>query len=150
MRRPSPALVVASVALFSSMTGGAVAAKLITGKQVKDNSLTGKDIKDRSIAAKDLAAGARKAGPAGPAGPRGADGTPGAAGLKGDQGIPGPIEGTPAGGALAGTYPAPTLKPASVGPAQIAVPAVILRKSADQSSSGGSVDVFWDVEVTDS
>lgn len=36
VRIPSPALIIASVALLLSLTGGAMAGALITGKQIKD------------------------------------------------------------------------------------------------------------------
>lgn len=52
--RPSPAMVVAIIALFVGASGGAVAAALITGAQVKDGSLTGRDVKDLSIAGRDI------------------------------------------------------------------------------------------------
>lgn len=93
---PSPALIVAVVALFASLTGGAVAASLITGKNVKDGSLTGKDVKDRSLLAKDFKKGqvpkgaVGKAGPVGPAGVPGAKGDAGAAGPAGAVGPAGP------------------------------------------------------------
>ena len=121
-RRPSPAFVVALVALFSSLVSGATAAKLITGKEianksvtgkdVKPKSLTGKHVKDGSLAAADFKKGVLAAagiagpqgpvgpagaeGPAGPEGPRGADGATGAQGPKGDEGDVGPVG--PAGG----------------------------------------------------
>jgi hypothetical protein len=44
MRRPSPALVVALVALFVALGGPAQAARLITGKQIKNHSITSKDL----------------------------------------------------------------------------------------------------------
>ena len=47
--RPSPALVVACIALFAAMGGSAYAAVVITGKNVKNYSLTGKDIKKDGI-----------------------------------------------------------------------------------------------------
>ena len=53
--RPSPAMVVAALALMIVLGGTASAAGLlITGKQIKNGSVTGKDIKNRSLGAKDL------------------------------------------------------------------------------------------------
>ena len=87
--RANAALVVSVVALVSSLTGGAVAAKLITSKDVKDNSLTSIDIKNRSLLAKDFKAGQLPRGAAGPAGAPGAAGKDGAAGAAGKDGAPG-------------------------------------------------------------
>lgn len=90
--RPSPALIVALVALVMALGGTAVAGSLITGK----------DIKDGSIQLRDLAASIRAgfgnvkssssqgpAGPVGPAGPRGATGERGPAGPAGKDGLNG-------------------------------------------------------------
>lgn len=101
MPKPSPAMVVAVVALVSSLTGGAVAATVITGKNVKNSSLTGADLKDRSITGKDLkkgsvgadrltaAARAALKGATGPSGPPGVTGTAGPIGPQGPAGTPG-------------------------------------------------------------
>lgn len=56
--RPSPALVLAFVALLVALGGTAYAAIVITGKNVKDGSLTGRDIKDGSLGRTDVRAGA--------------------------------------------------------------------------------------------
>ena len=98
-RRPTPAMIVALVALFSSLAGGATAAKLLTGKQIANKSITGKDVKprsltgkhvkNRSLKAKDFKRGqlpAGEMGPEGPAGPAGAEGPAGSAGPEGDRG----------------------------------------------------------------
>jgi hypothetical protein len=63
-RRPSPALVVALVALFVSLGGGAYAALHITSRDianntirsidVKNGSLTGKDVKNNSLGGTDV------------------------------------------------------------------------------------------------
>ncbi|HEX2414275.1 MAG TPA: hypothetical protein VHJ37_03565 [Thermoleophilaceae bacterium] len=65
LRLPSPALVVALIALFVALGGGAYAALRITSKQVADNSLRsrdvrnnelrGKDVRSRSLSGRDLA-----------------------------------------------------------------------------------------------
>jgi hypothetical protein len=68
-------MAVAVVAMLLSLTGSAVAAKMITGKQIKDASITGKDVKDRSLSGADF-----KGSVAGPQGPRGPQGPAGPAG----------------------------------------------------------------------
>jgi hypothetical protein len=98
LRRVSPAMIVAMLALLVALTGTSVAATsaLITGKNIKNGSITGMDVKNKSIGVADLARKARGApgargpsGPAGPQGPAGARGDTGAAGAKGDPGISG-------------------------------------------------------------
>lgn len=54
MRRPSPALVVAVVALVVSCAGSAGATILITSKDVKDGSLQGKDIRANTITGRNV------------------------------------------------------------------------------------------------
>jgi hypothetical protein len=137
LRRPSPAVVIACVALFCSLSTGALAARtLITGRDVKDGSLTGKDVKDKSIRKVDLAADARGVagakGAAGAAGATGATGPDGPKGNTGPQGVPGPATGA-AGGDLSGSYPAPAIKAGAVTPAKAgAWPVGRLTLSGDQ------------------
>jgi hypothetical protein len=116
--RPSPALLVACLALFLAAGGPAAAVnaasaatKLLTGKQIKDSSITSKDIKNGTLVAKDFksselsrilpaaqagtgekgATGAQGArGPQGPAGAQGPKGDRGPQGEQGIQGIQGP------------------------------------------------------------
>ena len=64
IRRPSPALLVASLALFGALGGtsfaeplAARASALIGGGDVRDGSITGKDVKNGSLATADLARG---------------------------------------------------------------------------------------------
>ena len=45
---PSPAMVVACVALIMSL-GGSAYALVVTGKQIRNNTVTGKDIRNRSL-----------------------------------------------------------------------------------------------------
>ena len=56
MRRflPSPAMVVAVIALSLSLTGSTYAALLITGKSIKNGSVTGKDIRNHSLRGSDV------------------------------------------------------------------------------------------------
>jgi hypothetical protein len=77
IRRPSPAMMVAFVALLVALAGTSYAAiQLPAGsvgtKQLKKNAVTGKKVKNRSLKAADFATGQLPAGP------------------KGDQGIQGP------------------------------------------------------------
>jgi hypothetical protein len=51
--RPSPALIVAIVALFMALGGTSYAALKITGKNVVNSSLTGFDIKNKSLGPKE-------------------------------------------------------------------------------------------------
>lgn len=86
-RRPSPAMVVALVALCSSLTGGAVAATLINGddiakkaiatKHLKRNAVVTKKVKNGTLLADDFKPGQLK------------EGVQGIQGLKGDKGEPG-------------------------------------------------------------
>jgi hypothetical protein len=99
----SYANVVATIALFVALGGGAYAAVTITGKNVKDGSLTGKDIKNESIRSGDIDNGSLKRVdfetgdvPVGPQGVKGDKGDPGTPGAKGDPGTPG-TPGTPGG-----------------------------------------------------
>lgn len=83
-RLPSPALVIAILALIVALSGTAIAAKryLITNtKQISPAAL--KQLTK-------LAAAQVKQGPAGAAGAAGATGAAGAAGLNGERGAPGP------------------------------------------------------------
>jgi hypothetical protein len=54
VNRPSPALVIAIVALFAAMGGSAYAAATITGKNIKNNSITTSDIKTSTLRGSDV------------------------------------------------------------------------------------------------
>ena len=94
--RPSPAMVVAAIALLASTAGVSYAALEVTGANVRDASLTGrdvrngtmasKDVKDRSLLARDFKRGQLRPGPTGPQGPAGQHGPAGANGAQGPQG----------------------------------------------------------------
>jgi hypothetical protein len=109
--RISPATVIASLALFVSLTGTAVAAGVIvtganvvngslTGVDVRDGSLGPKDVKDNSLGTVDVRNGSLlpidfkpgtiPAGPQGPQGAQGPAGPQGAAGPQGPKGATGP------------------------------------------------------------
>jgi hypothetical protein len=92
--------VVASLALFIALGGGAYAAtKLpknsVGNQQLKDDAVDGDKVEDRSLTAKDFKKSSLPKGDQGPAGlqgatgPQAAPGLPGSAGDKGDQGAPG-------------------------------------------------------------
>ena len=94
VRIPSPAMIVATLALVLALSGTAVASGLITGAQiknnsvasvdltnnsiqsvdVKNNSVTTADVKNGTLLAADFAPGVLQAGAPGPAGPQGAPG----------------------------------------------------------------------------
>lgn len=104
MRKPSPALIVALIALFVSLGGTATAAGLlITSRQIKDRTIQVVDISPRAVATL-----RGKEGPPGPQGPQGPQGNAGPAGAQGPAGPPGgtsvytrvltPTEPAPAGG----------------------------------------------------
>lgn len=50
---PSPAMVVAVVALIMSL-GGSAYALVVTGKQIRNNTVTGKDVRNRSLTGNEI------------------------------------------------------------------------------------------------
>ena len=63
MRRPSPALAIALLALFIALDGPAAAqraAKSISGSRLKNNSVTGAKIRNGTVSNSDLSAAARR------------------------------------------------------------------------------------------
>jgi len=82
---PSPALVVACLALAISLSGAAYAVSTalprnsVGALQLKNNAVNSAKVKNASLHAVDFAAGQIPAGPPGPAGPQG---PPGASGLQ--------------------------------------------------------------------
>jgi hypothetical protein len=98
-RLPSPAMLVACVALLVSLGGVSYAAgvlpkdsvgtaqlkkEAVTGAKLKKNAVTGSKVKNGSLIAADFKAGQLPAGPQGPKGDLGPQGP------KGDKGDPGP------------------------------------------------------------
>ena len=89
--RPSPAMVVACVALAIALGGTSYAAinlpaNSVGTKQIKNNAVISSKVKNRSLSAVDFKSGQLprgRVGPAGPAGQPGPTGSPGAAGPAG-------------------------------------------------------------------
>ncbi len=90
-RRPSAALIVSSLALFTALSGGAYAATTIGSLQIKNNAVKSIDIQNGTLRTADMSLAAQLAlkGKAGPAGPQGPAGLKGDQGDQGEQGIPG-------------------------------------------------------------
>jgi hypothetical protein len=94
--RPSPALIVALVALMAGLGGTAIARTLVTGKDIANDAITSRHVKDGSLTSADLSPRMRAAmnhrdsqptpGPQGPAGAKGAQGPQGPQGQAGPQG----------------------------------------------------------------
>ncbi len=85
MRRPSPSMGVALVALFIALGGTGYAAIKINGKNIKNGTVSGKKLKNRTLGTAKLTTAARRS-------LRGATGATGLPGPKGDQGVPGPVD----------------------------------------------------------
>lgn len=104
---PSPAMLVACAALFTSLAGGAYAAIVlpansvgakqlrrgaVTGKKLAKGAVSSKNVKKGSLLSSDFRTGQLPRGSTGPAGPQGAMGATGPQGPKGDQGPAGPSD----------------------------------------------------------
>lgn len=111
MRWPSPAMLVALIALFIALGGVAGAAttlvttkmlanRSVTSVKIAPNAVTGAKVRNGSLTAADFRKGTLltgpqgATGPQGPAGPAGPEGAVGAPGTPGAQGPQGPSEAT--------------------------------------------------------
>ena len=116
-QRPSPAMVVACIALIVALAGTSYAAirlpkNSVGARQIKKNAVSSPKVRNGSLLRVDFAAGQLPAGPQGPQGP------PGQQGQQGQQGIQGP-PGTAAAYARVGGDAPRTLQPDVAGfPAQ--------------------------------
>jgi hypothetical protein len=94
-RRPSPAMVVASLGLLVALGGTSFAAvtlprNSVGNAQLRDSSVTSTKVKNFSLRRVDFASGQLPAGPRGGVGPAGPAGSPGAQGATGPSGPSGP------------------------------------------------------------
>lgn len=97
-KAPSPAMVVAAVALLVALGGTSVAAvsqvprnsvgaaqlkaNAVTNPKLASNSVTSAEVRNQSLRRADFAPGQLPAGPTGPQGPQGTPGTPGLSGRE--------------------------------------------------------------------
>jgi len=103
-RRPSPAMVVACIALLVALGGTSIAAVTqlvprnsvgsaqlqfgaVTKAKIRDNAVNSAKVANRSLLRADFAPGQLPAGPTGPQGPAGPAGPAGAAGAAGPAGL---------------------------------------------------------------
>ena len=97
--RPSPATVIASLALLAALTGTSVAAVSIVlprnsvgTPQLKNDAVTSKKVKNASLLSADFKTGQIPTGPAGATGAAGAAGAAGPTGPTGSSGPAGPSD----------------------------------------------------------
>lgn len=107
VRRPSPAMIVACIALLVALGGTSVAAVsqlapnsvgtpqlrngAVTNPKIRNNAINSSKVANRSLLRSDFAPGQLPAGPTGPQGPAGPAGPAGAAGAAGPRGVIGTV-----------------------------------------------------------
>jgi hypothetical protein len=118
VHRPSPAMIVACLALLVSLGGTSFAAatqlaknsvgtaqlrnNAVTNPKIRNNAINSAKVANRSLLRTDFAPGQLPAGPTGPQGPPGPAGAAGPAGPAGPAGVVGPITVRTASGAVDG------------------------------------------------
>jgi hypothetical protein len=107
LRKPSPAMIVACLALLVALSGTGMAAatqlgrnsvgtlqlkdSAVTNAKVRNNAINSAKVAARSLLRSDFAPGQLPAGPVGPQGPAGPTGAAGATGAAGPAGVIGPV-----------------------------------------------------------
>lgn len=118
-RLPSPAMIVACIALVASLGGASYAAVALPKNSVGSKQLRKASVKPSKVAPSTVALFKGQTGSAGPKGDTGAKGEPGA---QGETGPPGPFPGVlPSGKTVSGVYDAVGIAPAPAYPARDAI-----------------------------
>jgi hypothetical protein len=129
--------VVASIALFVALGGGAYAAITLPAgsvgtKQIRKNAVGSAQVKNRSLLAADFKFGQIPAGRQGAQGPAGPPGVPGAPGAMGATGPAGP-KGEPGTGASAGAV----VRTAGPSPANASFSLAVCEDHSTEYATGG-------------